>query len=98
MVVAQEARCSAAELEDLARQQNCQVVYAAEVVGIVLEAAFAWQGVLQKGGKCPSGTAHHCKWQMGGQSLAIRSANMQGATRQEKDHPESVLAEWFEAA
>ena len=86
LLVVQEARCTAAELTDLAKQQNCQVVSGAEVEGVVLVAAFAWQGVLRKGHKCPSGTAHHFTWQMGGQHLAISNAYMQGATRQEKDH------------
>ena len=35
---------------------------------------------------------------MGGQLLSISNAYMQGATRQEKDQLESVLAGWLEAA
>ncbi len=64
LLVVQEARCTAAELREMARQQRCQVVYGAEVDGCVLAAAIAWQGALQKIGKRPSGTAHHFKWQM----------------------------------
>ncbi len=41
LLVAQEARCAAVELKEMARQQECQVVYAAEVDGCVLVAAFA---------------------------------------------------------
>ena len=98
LLVIQEARCAAAELKEMARQQNCQVVYVAEVDGSLLVAVFAWQGVLQKIGKCPSGTAHHFKWQMGGQRLTVLNGDLQGATRQEKDHLEMVLAEWLETA
>ena len=53
LLVVQEARCTAAELTDLARQQNCQVVFGAEVEGVVLVAAFAWQGGLRKGPQMP---------------------------------------------
>ncbi len=98
LLVVQEARCAAAELKTMARQQNCQVVYGAEVDGCVLVAAFAWQVVLQKIGMCPNGTAHHFKWRMGGQRLTVRNGYMQGATRQEKDHLKMVDAEWLETA
>ncbi len=98
LLVVQEVRCTAAELQEMARRQICQVVYGAEVDECVLVAAFAWQGVLQKISKRPSGTAHHFKWQMGGQHLTVRSGFLQGATRQEKDHLEMVLADWLEAA
>ncbi len=37
-------------------------------------------------------------WQMGGQCLTVRSGYLQGATRQEKDHVQMVLAERLEAA
>ncbi len=36
LLVVQQARCTAAELTDLARPQNCQVVFGAEVEGVVL--------------------------------------------------------------
>ena len=44
LLVVQEARCTAAELKEMARQQKGQVVYGAEVEGRVLVAALAWQG------------------------------------------------------
>ncbi len=88
-LVTQAARCTAGELETMPKQQKCQVVYGAEVEGCILVAAFAWQGVLQRVSNCPSGTAHHFKWQTGGQRLAVRSGYLQGATRQEKDHVET---------
>jgi hypothetical protein len=82
LLVAEEARCTAAELKTMARQQNCQVVYGAEVDGC---AAFAWQGALWKIGKFPSGAAHHFKWQMGGQRLTVWSGYVQAAALQLDD-------------
>ncbi len=79
LLVIQEAHCAAAELQEMARRQKCQVVYGAEADGCVLVAAFTWQGVLRK--VCPSGTAHHFKWQMCGYCLAVRSGYLQGTTR-----------------
>ncbi len=96
--MAQEARCAAAELETMARQQRRQVVYGAEVDGCVLVAVITGPRVLLNIGKCPSSTAHHFKWQTGGQHLMVRNGYLQGATRQEKDHLGMVLAEWLEAA
>ena len=44
LLVVQEARCTAAELQEMARRQKCQLVYGAEVDGCILVAAFARQG------------------------------------------------------
>ncbi len=98
LLVVQEARCTAAELEALAMQQPCQVVYRSEVGGTVLVAAFAWKGALQRIEKCPSGTVHHFRWQVVGQYMFVRSGYLPRATRREKDHLALVLAEWLDAA
>ncbi len=41
LLVVQEARCTAAEIKEMARQQKFQVVFGTEVEGCVLVAAFA---------------------------------------------------------
>ena len=80
LLVVQEARAKAEDLRNLAQQQGCQVVYGEEVDGMVLVAAFAWTGTLQKIAKEPDGTSHHFGWKVGGQHVQIRNGYMQGGT------------------
>ncbi len=57
LLVMQEVRCTADELETMAKKPKCQVVSGAEVERNKLVAAFAWKGMLKRLAKCPSGTA-----------------------------------------
>ena len=68
----------------MARKAGCQVVYGEELEGMVLVAAFAWTGALQKISRSPAGLSHLFQWKMGGQSLHVRNGYFQGATAQER--------------
>jgi hypothetical protein len=85
LLILQEVRCTIAELQDLARRANCQLVYGEELEDTVLVAAFAWTGALQKISRCPTGQSHHFQWKMGGQSIQVRNGYFQGGTAQERD-------------
>jgi exonuclease III len=98
LYIFQEVRMDAAGLRKLAADAGYQVVYGAEVEGEILVAVMARQGSLTKLGACPSGLAHHCRWQMGGHHLVIRNGYYQGGTQGERDASEQVLTEWLEAA
>ena len=98
LYIFQEVRMDAAGLRKLAADAGYQVVYGAEVEGEILVAVMARQGSLTKLGACPSGLAHHCRWQMGGQHLVIHNGYYQGGTQGERDASEQVLTEWLEAA
>ena len=89
---------SAVEVHKLAAEANCQLVHGEEVEGEILVAVLAWKGSLAKVAKCPSGQAHHCRWQMGGQHMSILNGYFQGGTQQDRDASDKVLAEWLEAA
>ena len=62
----------------MSRKAKCQVVYGEQVQGVILVAAFAWSGALQKVSKCPTGQAHHFQWKVGCQSLQVRNGYYQG--------------------
>ncbi len=55
LMILQEVRCTAKELQDMSSKEKCQVVYGEEVQGVILVAAFAWCGALKKISKCPTG-------------------------------------------
>ena len=63
----------------MASKAGCQVVYGEELEGMVLVAAFAWTGALQKISRSPTGLSHHCQWKIGGQSLHVRNGYFQGS-------------------
>ena len=98
LCIFQEVRMQEADLRKLAADAGYQVVHGAEVEGVILVAVMARQGSLTKLGACPSGLAHHCRWQMGGQHLVIRNGYYQGGTQSDRDTSEQVLTEWLEAA
>ena len=77
LLILQEVRCTAMELQAMASKAKVQVVFGEEVQGTILVAAFAWSGSLQKISKCPTGQAHHFLWRMGGQSLHVRNGYFQ---------------------
>ena len=83
LLILQEVRCSVSELAEMARKAGCQVVYGEELEGMVLVAAFAWTGALQKISRSPTGLSHHFQRKIGGQSLHVRNGYFQGATAQE---------------
>ena len=73
LLIFQEVRMASSALRKLAAEAGYQVVHGAEVEGEILVAVLARQGSLTKVAACPSGQAHHCRWQMGGQHLNIRN-------------------------
>ena len=73
-------------------------MYGEELEGIVLVAAFAWEGTLTKVSKCPTGQSHHFQWAMGGQSVQVRNGYFQGATAQDRQCTEAELTSWLEQA
>ena len=93
LLILQEVRMSAVELHKLAAEANCQLVHGEEVEGEILVAVLAWKGSLAKVAKCPSGQAHHCRWQTGGQHMSILNGYFQGGTQQDRDASDTVLAE-----
>ena len=98
LLIFQEVRMETAALRKLAADARYQVVHGAEVEGEILVAVMARQGHLTKLTACPSGRAHHCRWQMGGQHVCIRNGYYQGGTQGDRDAADQVLAEWLEAA
>ncbi len=82
----------------MAGKAKCQVVYGEEVQGVILVAAFAWTGALQKISRSPTGLSHHFQWKAGGQSLHVRNGCFQGATAQERQLADGELTEWLEQA
>ena len=82
----------------MAGKAKCQVVYGEEVQGVILVAAFAWSGALQKISRSPTGLSHHFQWKVGGQSLHVRNGYFQGATAQERQLTDGELTEWLEQA
>ena len=62
LLILQEVRMGAAELQKLAAEANCQVVYGEALEGEILVAVLARTGTLTKVATCPSGQAHHCRW------------------------------------
>ena len=98
LLILQEVRCSVSELSEMARKAGCQVVYGEELEGMVLVAAFAWTGALQKISRSPTGLSHHFQWKVGGQSLHVRNGYFQGATAQERQLTDGELTEWLEQA
>jgi len=98
LLMLQEVRCGTAELQELAKRANCQVVYGDEVDGMVLVAAFAWVGALTKISKCPTGASHHFRWNVGGQAIHVRNAYFQSSVAQEREAAERSLEDWLEEA
>ena len=78
LLILQEVRCTAKELQAMAIKAKGQVVFGEDVQGTILVAAFAWNGTLQKISKCPTGQAHHFQWRIGCQSLRVRNGYFQG--------------------
>ena len=79
--ILQEVRMGSAELQKLAADAGCQVVHGAEVEGEILVAVLARKGSLSKVAACPSGQAHHCRWQMGGSTCTSATGTTKEAPR-----------------